>query len=112
MNIGWGNGAHGTGDSVVRESFNDQFWHYPYDFLVAEQRIWQLYAEPSPRVGIFLGNQPTGVQVFGYNNAQGQYADLIMENGRYLLWGFDKGPKSMTEDGQKLLVNAVYRTMQ
>ena len=112
LNIGWGNGAHGTGDSVVRESFNDHFWHYPYDFLVAEQRIWQLYAEPSPRVGIFLGNQPTGVQVFGYNNAQGQYADLIMENGRYLLWGFDKGPKSMTEDGRKLLVNAVYRTMQ
>jgi hypothetical protein len=35
-----------------------------------------------------------------------------MENGRYLLWGFDKGPKSMTEDGRKLLVNAVYRTMQ
>jgi Mg-chelatase subunit ChlD len=111
LKIGWGNGAHGAGDSVLRENFNDAFWHYPYDFLVAEQRIWQLYREPSPRVSIFLGNQPTGVLVFGYSGTQGQYADLIMENGRYLLWGFDHGPQSMTDDGQKLLVNAVYRVM-
>ncbi|MFN8443831.1 MAG: hypothetical protein U0175_23835 [Caldilineaceae bacterium] len=112
LDIGWGNGAHSTGDSVVRENYTDPYWHYPYDFNVAEQRIWKLYAEPSSRVDIFLGNQPTGVTVFGYYNAQAQYADLIMENGRYMLWSFDKGPKSMTDDGQKLFVNTVYRTMQ
>ncbi|MBX3013741.1 MAG: S8 family serine peptidase [Caldilineaceae bacterium] len=112
LDIGWANGAHSAGDSVVRENYNDAFWHYPYDFLVDEKRIWQLYAEPSSRVDIFLGKQPLGLTVFGYYDATGQYADLVMEDGRYLLWGFDKGPKSMTDDGRKLFVNAVYRTMQ
>ena len=41
-----------------------------------------------------------------------RYADIILANGRYMLWGFQDGPKQMTTEGRQLFINAVYRTMQ
>jgi Mg-chelatase subunit ChlD len=110
--IGWPNGAHSQGTTVLRNNMADAIWHYPYEFLVEEQRLWQLYVENSGRVDIFLGDQPAGVEVFGFNDSDGRYADIAMQSGWYMLWGFQDGPKNMTEDGRKLFVNTVYRTMK
>ncbi|MDQ3250179.1 MAG: hypothetical protein M3Q45_13345, partial [Chloroflexota bacterium] len=110
--IGWGNGAHGQGTTVLRNNQADAIWHYPYDFDVAKERLWKLYVEDSRRVGIFLGDQPAGVDVFGFDDSDTRYADIVMQSGRHMLWGFQDGPKQMTDDGQKLMVNTVYRTMQ
>jgi hypothetical protein len=110
-NIGHPNGAHGTGNKVIRESLGDRFWHQPYEFEVEKERIWQLYTENSGRVEIFLGEKPSGLTVFGYNDTNTLYADLVMESGFYMLWGFQLGPDSMTDDGRNLFVNVVYRTM-
>jgi len=110
--IGWANGAHGQGTTVLRNNMTDAIWHYPYEFSVAKERLWKLYAEDSSRVDIFLGEQPAGVEVFGFNDSDSRYADIVMQHGFHMLWGFQDGPKQMTDDGQKLFVNTVYRTMQ
>lgn len=115
--IGWPHGAHSDGTTIAREQMTDAIWRYPYEFAISKERLWQLYSEPSPRVDIFVGDKPDNVSVFGFYAANGtnqpdfRYADLLMENGFWMLWSFDNGPKSMTLDGQRLFVNTVYRTM-
>jgi hypothetical protein len=108
--IGWGNGAHGQGTSILWTAGGDPIWRYPYELDLREQKILQLYKENSPRVGIFLGNQPQGVQVFGFAAQDQRYADLIMESNWWMLWGFQHGPEQMTPLGQDLFVNTAHRT--
>ncbi|MBK8048349.1 MAG: S8 family serine peptidase [Anaerolineales bacterium] len=113
--IGYANGAHGAGTSVLENLTADPIWHYPYDFSTAKNRIWKLYVEDSPRVDIFLGDQPAGVQPFGFyvsgSSVDTRYSDITMQSGWYMLWSFQHGPKQMTAEGRQLFVNTVYRTL-
>jgi hypothetical protein len=72
----------------------------------------QLYQEPSNRVDIYLLDQPPGLEVFGLNDADHDYANLLMESGWFMLWGFDNAPDAMTETGRNLFVSTVMRGMQ
>lgn len=112
LRIGHANGAHGAGTSVQESLSADSFWHYPYELATSEPRLWQLYEEDSRRVDILLPRDLTGLAPFGINDADKRYADLILENEFWMLWGFQDGPKSMTTEGRQLFINAVYRTMQ
>ena len=100
---------------MLPNNFSDPEWHYPYDFAPSEKQK-QLYTNASARVDIFLGNQPAGVTTFGYyatpTGIDARYADIVMQNNFFMLWGFQDGPKQMTTDGQRLFVNTVYRTMK
>ncbi len=71
-----------------------------------------MYDKPSNRVDIFVEDQPPGVNVFGLNDADSRYANLVMESSWFMLWGFDDAPSAMTETGLRLFVNTVLRTMQ
>ncbi len=112
LDIGYANGAHSSGVAIRPGNQTDAIWRYPYEFDLRDVRRMTLYERSSPRVDIFLGNQPTGVLVFGRQDNDDRYANLIMENGQWMLWGFQDGPATMTAEGQRLLVNTVYRTMQ
>ncbi|MFO7634989.1 MAG: S8 family serine peptidase, partial [Caldilinea sp.] len=111
LNIGWANGAHSKGKSILYSSAGDPIWTYAYEGILAE-KLLQLYQEDGNRVDIFLGSQPTNVQVFGLNDQDGRYANLAMENGFWMLWGFDDGPSRMTETGKRLFVNTAHRTLR
>lgn len=112
LNIGYPKGAHGLGTSVLWSNAGDEIWRYPYEFDLREVKMLQLYKETSSRVDINLGDQPSGVQIFGFNDKDQNYADLIMQSNYWMLWGFDDGPAAMTETGQRLFVNAAHRTLQ
>lgn len=111
LNIGWANGAHGSGTTILYGSAGDPIWTYPYEGLLNDKEL-QLYQEASRSVDIFLGNRPTNVQVFGFNVPDSNYANLIMENEFYMLWGFDDGPSKMTETGKRMFANTAHRTMR
>ena len=112
LRIGWDKGAHSDGTAVEENLPADAFWHYPYDMVSGEQRLWKLYEEKSARVDILLPRDQTGLASFGLNDVDKRYANLIMENEFWMLWGFQDGPKQMTTEGRQLFINAVYRTMQ
>ena len=111
MAIGWANGAHSNGTSILYGSAGDPIWTYPYEGLLAD-KVLQLYEQESSRVDIFLENKPTNVQVFGFNEPNNGYANLVMENQFWTLWGFDDGPSKMTETGKRMFVNTAHRAMQ
>lgn len=111
LNIGYPNGIHGNGASINwnRLTTTDAIWRYPYEFTLPKEPL-QLYREASPRVEIYLPDPPAGVEIFGYRETSTSYADLVMQNAWYMLWGFDDGPRAMTATGRQLFVNTVYRT--
>jgi Mg-chelatase subunit ChlD len=113
LDIGYANGAHGSGTSIIwnRVTVTDTIWRYPYEFSLPKEAL-QLYEADSSRVDIYLGDQPLGVTIFGYNDADQTYADLIMDEGYWMLWSFDDGPDAMTETGRELFVNTAYRTLR
>ncbi len=111
LNIGWGNGAHGTGTSIQTANLQDSIWTYPYDIDLTERKVVQLYEEETGVVGIFLGDAPNNVQVFGYDPQDERYAEVIMESNFWTLWSFQDGPERMTQDGRDFFINTVYRTM-
>jgi hypothetical protein len=111
LGIGYPNGAHSDGTSIDWVNSSDAIWGTPYNITLLKEPL-QLYQEPSNRVDIYLLNQPPGLEVFGLNDADHDYANLLMESGWFMLWGFDNAPDAMTEKGRRLFVNTVMRSMQ
>jgi hypothetical protein len=112
LGIGYPEGAPGDGTSIVWANSSDGIWSTPYNIALPKEPL-QLYKNPSNRVDIYVLEQPPGVEVFGFNDAKpGEYANLLMESGWFMLWGFDDAPSAMTETGLHLFVNTVLRTMQ
>jgi hypothetical protein len=110
--MGWPKGAHGSGTSIFPTNVSDDVWEYPYAFTYDRKPV-QLYGKPSPRVSIFLGEQPAAsLKVFGLNEPDRRYADVLMENNYFSLWGFADGPRAMTTAGRELFVNTAYRTLR
>lgn len=113
LNIGYPNGAHSKGTSIFRNLFGDSIWTYPYEFGISRSETEiKLYMEDSNRVDIFLEKQPKNVQIFGYNNNDTRYGDIVYESEYWMLWGFDDGPKNMTPEGKDLFVNTVHRSLK
>lgn len=110
LNIGWPNGAHGSGASINWASSGDEIWANPYNIVLPKEPL-QLYEKPSTRVDINLPQIPAGVEVFGFNDANRVYANLVLENSWFMLWSFDDGPSQMTETGRKVFVNTTFRTV-
>ncbi len=108
--IGWPNGAHGKGNTILYGLSGDSIWDYPYEGILKE-KLLQLYKEESPGVDILLGSQ-NNVQVFGYKNGDDRYGNLVMESNWWMLWGFNDGPSRMTPIGQRLFVNTAHRTLR
>ncbi len=111
LNIGFANGAHGAEDTILVDSYGDRIWNYPYDIDLRERKTVKLYQEESKVVGIFVEERPSGVQIFGFDDDDQRYADLVLEGDWWMLWGFQDGPERMTQDGRDLFVNSLYRTM-
>jgi|GEM_PF-3337705 len=113
LTLGYPNGAHGQGTTIQVTNFGDAIWDYPYEFDMNRFKFMQLYEENSPRVDIFTNNEtPPGVVIFGLNDNDSRYTDLAQESGWWTFWGFQDGPKQMTEEGRQLFVNTVFRAMQ
>ena len=110
LKIGYPNGAWDPGTAINWANPGDSIWQTPFTFTLLKVPL-QLYEKPSVRVSIYLLEVPSEITVFGYNSTNGNYADLLQEQGRYMLWGFNDGPARMTETGRRLFINTVLRSV-
>jgi hypothetical protein len=79
----------------------------PNPIAIGQDRIVQLYSETAD-VSIYLLPIPETVVPVG-RSATGSHNNypLVLEAGRYLLWGFAEPPEKMTQTGKDLFINAV-----
>ncbi|MDF1515342.1 MAG: hypothetical protein P1S60_16150, partial [Anaerolineae bacterium] len=112
--IGYPNGAHGSGASILanHNTTSDQIWQYPYWLLNLSKEEWMLYNQNSSLVQIYLPQPVAGVDIFGFNPTNLNYANIVMENNWYLLWGFGDGPSKMNDEGKQLFVNTAHRLIK
>lgn len=104
--INWGNSAYGGGDSVYAVDPTHRIYNSPNDITIPRNRILQLYTES---MGIVDEYQPAinkGDTLLGRDATLTSYFPLVQE-GRYLIWGFTAPPSVLTQTGQDLFVNAV-----
>ncbi len=150
LEIGYGNGAHGTATSVYQVDPNHDVWDtstpvsdagspkvlsanldapllaatatpipigpikilptlqpMPFKTLVAPQTA-VLFSSSVDYVGIYYPSSIAGVKALGRTNSSSSHYPLIMEDDRYLLWGWDASPSQMTQRGKQILLNATY----
>ena len=63
-------------------------------------------------VGIHYPLSIAGVKAMGRTNSSSFYYPLIMQDNRYLLWGWDGGPSDMTTRGKQIFLNSVIILLQ
>jgi parallel beta-helix repeat protein len=109
LSIGWPNGHHGSRNNIYVIDPASPLYSSPYSLDVPEDRILQLYAE-TEHVGIYLLQLPEDVIGLGGESRHPTHYPLVLEQNRYLLWGFTESPLNMTEVGKTLFINIVIRT--
>ena len=109
LSIGRPNGWHGDNNSIYVVDPNHPLFSTPYTINLPQDRMLQLYMETS-HVGINLYPVPQTALALGAETYRLGYYPLVMEQNRYLLWGFTESPQKMTEIGKKLFINVVVRT--
>ena len=109
LSIGRPNGWHGDNNSIYVVDPNHPLFSTPYPISLPEDRMLRLYTE-TKHVGINLFPVPQTVLTLGAETYRLGYYPLVMEQNRYLLWGFTESHQKMTEAGKMLFINVVVRT--
>ena len=151
LDIGWGNGAHGTSTSIYQVDPGHEIWDSStpvssagaVKVLAAEPQV-PLLATPVPigpikllptlqpmpfktllppqtavlfssaveYVGIYYPASIAGVEGIGRTDSSSSHYPIIMEDSRYLLWGWDAQPSGMTQRGKQIFLNALNLLLQ
>ena len=82
----------------------------PYAINIPDDRVLQLYSGEVEHVSIYLPSVSENLTLLGEDAELIGYWSLVLENQRYMFWGFIDSPKDMTETGKKLLINSVILT--
>jgi len=107
--IGRPNGGHGSRNNIEVIDPNCSLFSTPYSVDIPENRALQLYTE-TDHIGIYLWPTiPETVTVLGSEVNDYGYFPLVIEDNRYLLWGFTESPLKMTEEEKRLFINVVIR---
>jgi len=105
--IGWDHGATGNGKELQVVDPSNQLWSYPSQVPIPVDRILEIYTNNSPLVVINVPIPIQNVSTFGRNPSDANQYLLLREQVKYILWGFNNGPKDMTPTGQQLFINVV-----
>ncbi len=109
LRIGSPWGWHGTEDSVQALNILHEIWSTPYPIALSRKKpVATLYERGSGYVAIHLPKPVSGVVPLGREIDDRDHYPLIKQDDRYLLWGFDDGPRAMTEGGWQVFVNTVW----
>ena len=111
--INWGQGWIGWDTSVYAVDLGHEIWLTPYPIPVSsKERIVQLYSSDSWYIAIYMPSPEPGVVALGRQVDNPDHYQLIEEDSRYLLWGFNDGPQAMTETGRQLFINTAWHMKQ
>jgi hypothetical protein len=111
LTIGWPQGWHGseapagTGINVVDVA--DPVWTTPNPISIPSDGLLAFYGSSSPYVAIYNPDVIAGVKRLGRQIGDATHYPLIGQAGKYLLWGFGRGPVAMTLVGKQVFVNVL-----
>ena len=106
LEIGSPKGAHGSGTTIYVADPSSSYWSSPNNISVPGNRVISLYNSSSGNVLIYYPAPISGINGIGKQSAGADHYQIISK-GKYLLWGFEKGPSSMNRTGQDVFINVV-----
>ena len=106
LEIGSPTGAHGSGTTIYVADPASSYWSSPNNISVPGNRVISLYNSSSGDVLIYYPDPISGINGIGKQSAGADHYQIISK-GKYLLWGFEKGPSSMNRTGQDVFINVV-----
>jgi hypothetical protein len=83
-------------------------WNTPYDL---DDGLVALYAGAGSG-GVAINNLALHVEPLAGDAPNSTPLWIVRERTRFLLWGFDLGPASMTEDGRTLFANVAWTMLE
>ena len=107
LDIGYGNGWHGSETGVYVVDTSSDVWADPYPITIPKDQIVMVYTMTS-QVGIHIPVRPVDVTLIGRETGDTEHYSIVEEESRYLLWGFDGSPEAMTDTGKELFANVVW----
>ncbi|MEA3397624.1 MAG: VWA domain-containing protein [Chloroflexota bacterium] len=109
--IDWGQSWISSGTDVSAVNPSHTIWQTPYPIGVTpKDPIVDLYTHTTSFVAVYMPEYVSGVLPLGRQSNNQTHYPLIQEDRsvRYLLWGFNAGPATMTETGKQLFVNTAW----
>ncbi|MCD6345660.1 MAG: VWA domain-containing protein [Anaerolineae bacterium] len=109
--IDWGQSWISSGKDVYAVDPLHTIWQTPYPIGVTpKDPIVDLYTRTTSFVAVYMPEYVSGVLPLGRQPNNQTHYPLIQEarSVRYLLWGFNAGPVTMTETGRRLFVNTAW----
>jgi hypothetical protein len=107
LGIGYPYGWHGEERSAWVVDTASDIWRSPYLIPFGRERVVQVYGKTA-HIGINVERVPPGMVLIGREPDNQTHYDLIEQDvseRRFLLWGFQAGPRAMTGDGRHLFIN-------
>lgn len=105
LHIGWPNGISTSTSQVIAVNPNDSVWKAPTAIQIGQDGVVSLYQRESEFYVCNIQNPPANVIPYGRWPANVNQYPLILEDGRYLLWGSGDTPNQMTQSGESLFLN-------
>jgi hypothetical protein len=97
-----------TGDTSVHvENASNRIWTTPNSISIPASQLLMIYDNNSPFPALFLPGPISGIVALGRQSDNNEHYVISMQNGKYLLWGFENGPSDMSGKGKKVFLNAI-----
>jgi hypothetical protein len=106
--ISYGNSWLSTGNtSIYVENPNNRVFTTPNSISVPGTNVLMLYDNNSPYRATYLPGPIANITTIGRQVDNMEHFPIIVQNNRYLLWGFEHGPSDMSGKGKKVFLNAI-----
>lgn len=102
--IGYANGWHGTENRTYVVDPTHPVWSSPYGIPYARDRIVTVYKKTA-NVGIRVLKPTAEITLIGREPADETHYNVLQQTVRYMLWGFQADPSSMSTVGQHFFIN-------
>jgi hypothetical protein len=101
LDIGWLQGWVGSNTDVYIKDNSYSVFKDPNEIPSGDVRLYT----QTGHIGIYLPSPPSDVVLIGREANDENHYPIVLQDGRYLLWGFTGSPNYMTSEGKGLFVN-------
>lgn len=107
--IGFGNSwVSSSGDtSVYVENTSHRLWNTPNVISIPASQQLMLYDHNTPYLAVYLPGPIAGIVALGRQTDNMEHYQIMVQNSKYMLWGFENSPSDMSGKGKKTFLNAI-----
>jgi hypothetical protein len=106
--IGWANTEAAVEDDALVTDPNQTYWREPNNVGIPGNGIVQLYNGAGSLRVVNLPGPIAGIVTVGHIPDNNEKFNLILENDRFFLWGFEDGPEDMSNRGRRTFLNILW----